>query len=209
MWNQYAVDAVYRFLADEKLFVGVRYNKAEGDAGRASPATSARTAWQVGGGWFILPGLLAKAEYVNQKYFGYPGDEHPERRQVQRLDARRRRRASSVMAMDLVMRLASPSRAAAGRSGVRRLLLRCRRDRGAGVVSADPSTRRRVDGDRGRRRLHVTAAFAVSEPPQTRDGGPDRLRADSAVHARHADQPGHRADARQAPSSSRRRCRSS
>jgi len=27
---------------------------------------------QVGGGWFILPGLLAKAEYVKQTYFGYP-----------------------------------------------------------------------------------------------------------------------------------------
>ena len=26
----------------------------------------------MGGGWFILPGLLAKAEYVNQEYFGYP-----------------------------------------------------------------------------------------------------------------------------------------
>jgi hypothetical protein len=28
--------------------------------------------WQVGGGWFITPGLLAKAEYVNQQHFGYP-----------------------------------------------------------------------------------------------------------------------------------------
>ena len=36
--------------------------------------------WQVGGGWFITPNLLAKAEYVNQKYFGYPADEHQERR---------------------------------------------------------------------------------------------------------------------------------
>ena len=38
----------------------------------ASPATSAPNRWQVGGGWFITPSLLAKAEYVNQKYFGYP-----------------------------------------------------------------------------------------------------------------------------------------
>ena len=30
-WNQYAVDAVYRFLPDEKLFVGARYNKAQGE----------------------------------------------------------------------------------------------------------------------------------------------------------------------------------
>jgi hypothetical protein len=25
------------------------------------------------GGWFITPNVLAKAEYVNQKYFGYAG----------------------------------------------------------------------------------------------------------------------------------------
>ena len=31
-----------------------------------------REAREFGGGWFITPGLLAKAEYVNQTYFGYP-----------------------------------------------------------------------------------------------------------------------------------------
>ena len=28
--------------------------------------------WQLGAGWFITPGLLAKAEYVDQEYVGYP-----------------------------------------------------------------------------------------------------------------------------------------
>ncbi len=28
--------------------------------------------WQFGGGWFITPGLLAKAEYVTQSFEGYP-----------------------------------------------------------------------------------------------------------------------------------------
>ncbi|MBA2258326.1 MAG: hypothetical protein H0W18_05495, partial [Acidobacteria bacterium] len=28
--------------------------------------------WQVGAGWFITPVLLMKAEYVNQKFNGYP-----------------------------------------------------------------------------------------------------------------------------------------
>lgn len=70
-WNQYAVDVVYRFSPEEKLFAGVRYNKATGElAGITGDAGAER--WEVGGGWFILPGLLAKAEYVNQKYFGYP-----------------------------------------------------------------------------------------------------------------------------------------
>ena len=69
-WQQYAVDGLYRF-ADDKFFVGARYNKAKGDVVGISNEVGA-TRWQVGGGWFVLPGLLAKAEYVNQEYFGYP-----------------------------------------------------------------------------------------------------------------------------------------
>jgi hypothetical protein len=70
-WNQYAVDTVYRFLPDEKLFAGVRYNRAKGELAGITGNVGAER-WEVGGGWFILPGLLAKAEYVNQKYVGYP-----------------------------------------------------------------------------------------------------------------------------------------
>jgi hypothetical protein len=70
-WKQQAVDAVYRFLPDEKAFVGVRFNKAEGTLVGITGDVGAQR-WQVGGGWFVLPGLLVKAEYVNQKYTGYP-----------------------------------------------------------------------------------------------------------------------------------------
>ena len=71
VWNQYAVDTVYRFLPNEAMFVGARYNKAEGElAGITGDVGSNR--WQLGGGWFITPNVLAKVEYVNQKYFGYP-----------------------------------------------------------------------------------------------------------------------------------------
>ena len=70
-FKQYAVDTVYRFLPNEKLFVGVRYNKAYGELPAITGETGAKR-WQIGGGWFIMPGLLAKAEYVYQKYFGYP-----------------------------------------------------------------------------------------------------------------------------------------
>jgi hypothetical protein len=69
-WNQYALDAVYRFASD-KLFVGARYNKAQGSLVGITGDVGAKRV-QVGGGWFILPGLLAKAEYVKQTYFGYP-----------------------------------------------------------------------------------------------------------------------------------------
>jgi hypothetical protein len=70
-WTQVAADAVYRFLPDEKAFIGVRYNKAEGTLVGITGDVGARR-WAVGGGWFVLPGLMVKAEYVNQKYNGYP-----------------------------------------------------------------------------------------------------------------------------------------
>lgn len=69
-WNQYAVDAVYRFLPEEKAFFGVRFNRAKGDLVGMPDVGADR--WQIGAGWFILPGLLAKGEYVDQKFFGYP-----------------------------------------------------------------------------------------------------------------------------------------
>jgi hypothetical protein len=71
VWRQYAVDAVYRFLGEENVFVGVRHNQAKGElSGIADKAGANR--WQVGGGWFVTPNILAKAEYVTQKYTGYP-----------------------------------------------------------------------------------------------------------------------------------------
>ena len=71
IWKQYAVDMVYRFLPDEKLFVGARYNKAHGELTGIGGDVGANR-WQFGGGWFITPNVLAKAEYVSQKYYGYP-----------------------------------------------------------------------------------------------------------------------------------------
>jgi hypothetical protein len=70
-WKQYAVDTVYRFLPDEKLFVGARYNNAHGELPGMTNDVGANR-WQLGGGWFVTPNVLAKVEYVNQKYFGYP-----------------------------------------------------------------------------------------------------------------------------------------
>ena len=70
-FRQHAIDVVYRFYQDEKLFVGARYNKAGGDlVGIAEKAGAKRV--QLAAGWFITPALLAKAEYVNQTYYGYP-----------------------------------------------------------------------------------------------------------------------------------------
>jgi hypothetical protein len=71
VWKQYALDTVYRFLPDDKLFAGLRYNKAEGTLNGIIGTVSAER-WEVGGGWFITPNLLGKAAFVNQTYSGYP-----------------------------------------------------------------------------------------------------------------------------------------
>jgi hypothetical protein len=66
-FNQYAVDAVYRFLANESLFVGARYNTVSGQLqGMTSDVSVNRTA--LTGGWFVTPSLMLKGEYVTQKY---------------------------------------------------------------------------------------------------------------------------------------------
>ena len=70
-FRQHAVDVVYRMLPGEKLFVGGRFNRVTGELlGIAGDVGAKR--WQFAGGWFITPALMAKVEYVNQKYFGYP-----------------------------------------------------------------------------------------------------------------------------------------
>lgn len=69
-FTQQAVDVVYR-LSGDTLHVAARYNRVAGRlAGMAADVEGRR--WQVGGGWFITPGLLAKAEYVTQTFDGYP-----------------------------------------------------------------------------------------------------------------------------------------
>lgn len=69
--SQYAGDVVYRFGPGEPLYVAARYNTVKGQlAGIANDVSVNRV--QVGGGWFITPGLLAKIEYVNQEYKDFP-----------------------------------------------------------------------------------------------------------------------------------------
>jgi hypothetical protein len=73
--TQIAGDAIYRFLGD-RLYVGGRWNEV--DSRLAGPATNLAqttdvtvTRYEVGGGWFVTPLVLLKAEYVNQKYTGF------------------------------------------------------------------------------------------------------------------------------------------
>ena len=69
-WNQYAVDALYRFL-DEQVYVGGRYNVASGElAGSGLDVSIDRMA--LGAGWFVSPHVLVKGEYVRQQYNDFP-----------------------------------------------------------------------------------------------------------------------------------------
>ncbi len=70
-WHQYSTEAVYRFLAGDKLFVGARYNTVHGQLNgfttdvKVNRGTAAM-------GWFLTQGVLLKGEYATQKYFGFP-----------------------------------------------------------------------------------------------------------------------------------------
>ena len=62
-FNQFAVEGLYRFGKEKQFFGGVRYNQVDD---KENDIKVNRT--QVGGGWFVVPTILLKAEYVTQKY---------------------------------------------------------------------------------------------------------------------------------------------
>jgi hypothetical protein len=62
---------VYRFLADEKVFLSGRYNPAEGElVGMTGKVGADRS--QFGAGWFLTPNVVLKGEWVTQKYRDFP-----------------------------------------------------------------------------------------------------------------------------------------
>ncbi len=72
--SQIAVEGVYRFLADEQAFLGVRYNSVNSRlAGYTEDVTINRLAFSAG--WFPTKNLLLKGEYVNQDYEGFKGND--------------------------------------------------------------------------------------------------------------------------------------
>lgn len=76
-FGQFSAELTYRFLKNEQLFIGGRYNSASGDLGGALAGTDIsinRMAAVLG--WFITPNLLAKVEYVNQTYVDFPTSDY-------------------------------------------------------------------------------------------------------------------------------------
>lgn len=74
-WNQLAGELIYRFLPDEQVYVGARYNTLNG---KLAPAAGGQDVSidrvQLGAGWFMTKNILLKGEYVNQHYNGYAED---------------------------------------------------------------------------------------------------------------------------------------
>ena len=69
-FNQLAVEGLYRFLPNDQLYIGARYNKATGrPVGFTSDITIDRTA--IAAGWFPTKNMLLKGEYVIQNYDGF------------------------------------------------------------------------------------------------------------------------------------------
>ena len=70
-FKQYVGEAVYRFLPLNQLFVAGRYNRVSGRLSRFAADVSVNRS-QIGGGWFLTPNMVLKAEYVRQSFNDFP-----------------------------------------------------------------------------------------------------------------------------------------
>ena len=64
-YDQIAADVLYRFLEDESLYVGARYNVVNGENANGDFSVDRI---QVALGWFMTDNILVKANYVKQNY---------------------------------------------------------------------------------------------------------------------------------------------
>ena len=64
-YNQYGAELLYRFGADEDIYLGGRYNLVDG-----TDTDQEISRFNIGGGWFLTKNVLAKFEYVTQSYDG-------------------------------------------------------------------------------------------------------------------------------------------
>jgi len=70
-FTQYGAELIYRLGANENLYIGGRYNLVTGKLVSGQDVEISRT--NIGGGWFMTNNVLAKLEYVSQKYTDFPG----------------------------------------------------------------------------------------------------------------------------------------
>ena len=70
--TQMMAEGVYRMGRSENFYLAARWNNVSGDVGTAAPDADV-TRLNFGGGWYVTPSLLMKAEYVTQEYKGFNG----------------------------------------------------------------------------------------------------------------------------------------
>jgi len=71
-WTQIGGELLYRFGADEKFYVGARYNTTSGQLPGSETDKVTVDRINFGGGWYLTKNVLVKAEYVTQNYTDYP-----------------------------------------------------------------------------------------------------------------------------------------
>lgn len=69
-FTQIGTELLYRFGANENLYVGGRYNTVSGELASGKDISINR--FNLGGGWFMTKNIMMKLEYVNQKYNDFP-----------------------------------------------------------------------------------------------------------------------------------------
>jgi hypothetical protein len=72
-FDQYAAELIYRFGNSENMYVGGRYNYVDGEMMGGTEVDMSR--FNLAAGWFMTKNVLAKVEYVNQKYNGFPASD--------------------------------------------------------------------------------------------------------------------------------------
>lgn len=68
-FTQLGAELIYRFGQKENFYFGGRYNSVAGKTNQGDDIDVTR--FNFGGGWFMTKNILAKIEYVNQKYDGF------------------------------------------------------------------------------------------------------------------------------------------
>jgi hypothetical protein len=69
--RQFSSEALYRFV-DDKFYAGAKYVTLNGQMLSKVYDDQNVNRYEVGGGWFVTPNVLAKAEWVAQKYNNFP-----------------------------------------------------------------------------------------------------------------------------------------
>ena len=70
--HQNVYEGLYRLGSGDQFYLGARYNTLKGQLISKNYTDMTVNRYQVGGGWFVTPNVLAKLEYVNQKYLDFP-----------------------------------------------------------------------------------------------------------------------------------------